>query len=198
MAEVTCRFIEHVGWRARIIALWDNCPKGYSHSGRVVVDEIMDPKANPKAEGGLDKYADHPGWDTMTCDKCGEAPPNPEEVKRAFGWKRFFPTETGKPEIGDMFWLPCRSMLYGGKCFNWDNCEGKHLHVLLPDGHEWDVDGRAKNCTMKDDRSHRCWVREGDPPNVTAGKTGHTCSAGAGSIATGKWHGFLRGGKLIG
>jgi len=195
MAELQCRLIEPVGWRARIIALWDGeCSNGGKlHSGRVVVDEIGDPAANPECGGMLQKYADDPRW-AMQCGRCGADAP--ADVKRSFGWRRFYDTTSGKPEPGDMFWVPCTSITTEWGCFHWDNCEGQHLHVVLPNGDEWDVDGRASNCTMPDDKTHRCWVREGDPPNVTAGKSGHTCSAGAGSIASGGWHGFLRDGKL--
>jgi hypothetical protein len=193
---VDCQYIEPVGWRARIIALWDGgCANGWGgHSSRVVVDEINDPDADPSTKGALERYADDPRWASMTCERCGAAAP--AEVKRAFGWKRFYDTESGAPEPGDMFWIPCWPKVHYGDCFEWDNCEGRHLHVILPNGVEWDVDGRARNCTLPKDRTHRCWVRDGDPPNVTAGKTGHTCSAGAGSIAAGSYHGFLRGGKL--
>jgi hypothetical protein len=78
----------------------------------------------------------------------------------------------------------------------WDNCDGRHLNVVLPNGTDWDVDARATNCTMPNDRNHRCWVRRGDPPDVTVDKNGHTCAAGAGSIAVTGYHGFLHAGKL--
>lgn len=70
-------------------------------------------------------------------------------------------------------------------------------HYAGPDGHDWMIDGRASNCTMPDDDVHRCWVRHGEPPNLTVDKNGHTCAAGAGSIQTPKWHGFLRNGELV-
>ena len=79
---------------------------------------------------------------------------------------------------------------------SWDNCDGQHLHVVLPNGHHWDVDGRASNCTLPQDRTHRCWIRHGEPPLITVDKSGHTCNAGAGSILSGDYHGFLRGGEL--
>jgi hypothetical protein len=51
---------------------------------------------------------------------------------------------------------------------------------------------------MKDDNIHRCWVRHGRPEDGTlhVDKAGNTCRAGAGSIDTGKWHGFLHNGEL--
>lgn len=75
--------------------------------------------------------------------------------------------------------------------------DGRTLVVKLPHGHEWIVDGQASNCTMPNDHEHKCWVRHGEAPSITVDKNGHTCAAGAGSIATPNYHGFLRGGKLL-
>lgn len=79
--------------------------------------------------------------------------------------------------------------------------DGHSLHVICPDGSEWCIDGRASNCTMKEDsgpygQAHRCWIRHGTPPNVTVDKAGKTCAAGAGSIAVPGYHGFLRNGEF--
>lgn len=62
---------------------------------------------------------------------------------------------------------------------------------------QWYIDSRANNCTMKDDWTHRCWVRRGtfgDPLHID--KDGLTCAAGAGSIQNAGWHGFLHEGVL--
>jgi len=75
--------------------------------------------------------------------------------------------------------------------------DGHCLMVRCPDGHDWCVDGPASNCTMPDDTIHKCWVRHGTPPNITVDKNGNTCAAGAGSIQTRSWHGFLRNGVLL-
>jgi len=85
----------------------------------------------------------------------------------------------------------------GGPWMGGDPPDG-WLAVRLPNGHDWMPDTRARNCTMPEDNAHRCWVREGEPPNVTVTKNGPTCGAGAGSIGSGSYHGFLRGGVLIG
>lgn len=76
----------------------------------------------------------------------------------------------------------------------WVGPDGRALMVICPDGKTWHIDSTAKNCTRKEDKRHKCWVREGVPPMITVGKNGDTCSAGAGSIDTGTWHGFLRQG----
>lgn len=89
----------------------------------------------------------------------------------------------------DAWWLPD---VYRGD-------DGICLMVRCPDGHDWMVDSRASNCGLPNDNEHHCWVRHGDPREcrVTVDKNGRTCNAGAGSIGTPNWHGFLRAGQLV-
>lgn len=89
----------------------------------------------------------------------------------------------------DVWWMPD----------GWKGPDGIALMVRCPGGHDWHVDSRASNCGSPDDDVHACWVRHGDPREcrVTVDKNGNTCSAGAGSIATPNWHGFLRDGQLV-
>jgi hypothetical protein len=86
--------------------------------------------------------------------------------------------------------------------------EGKCLAVMLPSRNVWLIDSDAKNCTDKEDfqrGGHKCWIRHGAPPLVTVDKRAgvegasaeKTCGAGAGSIQSGEYHGFLRGGFLV-
>lgn len=79
-----------------------------------------------------------------------------------------------------------------------DGYKGSDDHALMvrTPGGDWAVDSRAPNCTLPHDNEHRCWVRHGTPPDITVDKNDTTCSAGAGSIAVGKYHGFLRDGYL--
>lgn len=83
---------------------------------------------------------------------------------------------------------------------DWCGPDGKCLIVKLPNGSDWMIDSTASNCTLPGERTHRCWVRHGVPPNITVDKNGHTCGAGAGSIMSGEgeknYHGFLRNGWL--
>lgn len=74
--------------------------------------------------------------------------------------------------------------------------DGRSIICKVPVNHEWQIDGPCSNCTRKNE-PHKCWVRHGDPPNLTVDKNGDTCSAGAGSILTPQWHGFLRNGELV-
>ena len=82
----------------------------------------------------------------------------------------------------------------------WRGPDDRCLVVKCPDGHNWMIDDQASNCTMKEDKIHKCWVRHGVPPQITVDKITNgddrTCNAGAGSIQTPKWHGFLTNGIL--
>jgi len=100
----------------------------------------------------------------------------------------------GGPKPGDMFYV---TFAGDGRCRTHEPPCARHLYVVTPDGHWWDIDGRASNCTLKEDKAHRCWVRHGDPPHLTVDKNGLTCAAGAGSIQTDRWYGFLRDGHLV-
>jgi hypothetical protein len=93
----------------------------------------------------------------------------------------------------DAWWMPS-----GGTFGRGRGADGIFLIVRCPNGRDWHVDGRASNCGLPDDVTHRCWVRHGDPrqANVTVDKNGATCSAGAGSIQAGDYHGFLQNGVL--
>lgn len=83
----------------------------------------------------------------------------------------------------------------------WKGPDGRALIVVLPTGpgmlHHWHIDGSASNCDQPD-REHHCWVRTGEPPNITVGKgaPGESCTAGAGSIGVPGYHGFLRNGAF--
>lgn len=107
---------------------------------------------------------------------------------------------------------------------NWVGPDGMAIIVMVPEHHPWQPDSQASNCTRKcpwrdDDarqrhreheqhhsdqcdprfENHKCWVRVGDPRHpetLHVSKDGETCDAGAGSILTPEWHGFLRYGVL--
>lgn len=182
--------------------MWDGtCGTSNLHCARWDVGPAVD-----DSPASID-YDDRTG---VACDHCGESVPwdapdvpcdcEPDCTEttpplRRFGSSRtIYDTEDGRLHPGDMrLGVPYleREHWCSGR---WTNCDGRHLYAILPNGHEWDVDSRANNCDMPDDFTHRCWVREGEPPLVTAGKSGHTCTAGGGSILAGDYHGFLRNG----
>lgn len=127
---------------------------------------------------------------------CGRAGCGDREIVL---WRRLDTGEIGDKEsfpAGAMWFAPWYTDVYVG-------LDGRCLVVRTPGG-EWIVDSEASNCTRKGDKTHRCWLRHGEAPDVTVDKDGpNTCAAGAGSILMTKaggcqadYHGFLRGGYL--
>lgn len=200
----------------------NECPHG--HPKRLYLDECPNSygRGKPGIHNAYTAIGDKPGDDYRSfgseqdypedmwpkkcshCDK--EVPQTAAEptlvgqegiflVKQVFT-DRLYDNPSGEPEPGDVFYLRSHDP---GDCHYWDNCDGMHLKGICPNGDSWDMDSRAANCTMKSDKNHRCWVRHGSPENGTidVGKNGNTCAAGAGSIQTEGWHGFLRNGDWI-
>lgn len=111
-------------------------------------------------------------------------------------------SDTGEEIIGPLINAAPGAMWYADWMLevddNWNYAgpDGHCLVVRCPNGSDWMIDGRASNCTLPNDKNHKCWVRHGTPPNITVDKNGLTCSAGAGSIMAGDYHGFLRNGQF--
>jgi len=78
----------------------------------------------------------------------------------------------------------------------WVGDDGRAIICMVPKRHEWNIDGPCSNCNRPNE-PHHCWVRHGEPPNLTVDKNGNTCPVGGGSILTKDWHGFLRNGELV-
>lgn len=119
------------------------------------------------------------------------------------GWTRWQPRYR-RADTGEIF--ACLAAVPPGGMWDADwmhdcigpNTDGRVLVVKLPNGNDWIIDSRASNCTLPNDDNHRWWVRHGEPPNITVDKLGGpTCAAGAGSILSGNYHGFLRNGELV-
>lgn len=127
------------------------------------------------------------------CKYCGIKSKEGEEIKTRLIIGRVYDTPSGNLEPGNLFWntwIPENTF--------WDNHKGPHLMCILPNNDQWNIDSRASNCGSPNDRNHRCWIRHGDPElgNIHVDKNGLTCTAGAGSIDMGGWHGFLHNGEL--
>lgn len=194
--RIRCFLIEHTGRVRHYLQSYnfEKCPArehGY-HSASAAGD------TGPMSEDGIhhllsaDLYPDDPRWPT-TC-KCGYVftAEDSRNVCTDSIWRR---VDTGEElelkdvPAGAMWFSPWHDRFYTPQL---EHC----LCVKLPDGTEWCIDGRATNCTLPGNTEHHCWVIEGTPPDITAGKAGPTCSAGAGSIQTHGYHGFLRNGWL--
>lgn len=212
------RFIHEVGTRAWLRVYWDDhkgekplntCPNSWGHGKAGYHDARIFLKDSDKLEDWdfAGKVADYSRSQfPQKCDHCGAPTPfdTPPHTWNSDGihltlqvfCKQVYNTASGDQEPGDLFFADWYHPEETDSCLYWDNCKGPHLMCVLPNGHHWDIDSRASNCDMKNDRLHRCWVRTGEPPNVDVGKGGLTCGAGAGSIAVPGWHGFLRNGVL--
>lgn len=147
------------------------------------------------------EYAGDERWPT-TCAACGRLftdddrwQVQQEPIYGAADGRHWPQRDLPPGAMYDAEWLPD----------SWKGSDGIGLTVILPDNTPWHVDSRASNCTMKETDPtfslHKCWVRTGDPrsdpPVVTVSKAGPTCAAGAGSIASPGYHGFLTDGALI-
>lgn len=211
---IQTRYIEHIGTVASLRIYWHelrdgknvNCPAGGSyHDARFEIAR-SDNKWDEKLGGTLEDHRDDPRW-PVKCDGCGKlAPLAPYEnsleiVTHQIFRRKLFNTKSGEPEPGDLYyvdygcWEDDRQYCVSG----WSNCSGKHLHCVLPNKTTWDIDSRASNCTRREDKTHRCWVRHGIPEKgeiIHVDKNGNTCQAGAGSIAVTGFHGFLHNGIL--
>jgi len=210
----TC-FSAHVDFEDEPENAPGGCPNSWGTGKPGSTHNAYAPLGETEELGAWDRWGkaeDHAtGWPTA-CEHCGA--PVPEvpallrvgdvapHVRRQVFVKRLYDTPSGRPEPGSLYWVPCYSAEHPGEGCFWANCPGRHLHVVLPNGHDWDIDSRASNCARPDDRKHRCWVRTGDPERgkVDVGKGGRgaeTCPAGGGSIGVPGYHGFLRNGVLV-
>lgn len=180
-------------YRATVRSGQEDCPVlGYHHTTsllfRVDYPENMS-QSSRQAEARYDWPAhDDPRWPSMC--PCGY------EFTDADPHQRWTEPELRRSDTGELVTL--RSAPDGAM---WDafwlgrkGPDGLSVAVRCPGGHEWTIDERARNCTLRDDDVHRCWVRHGKVPWLTVDKNGLTCGAGAGSIQTPNYHGFLREG----
>jgi len=144
---------------------------------------------------------DDPRWPTV-CSKCQMPFIDGQDPKQVF-------TEVLYGDAAGNTWtqreLPPGAIWEAKWMGDWAriNGSGPTLVIKLPGGHEWTPGGQASNCGRKGEPlgSHDCWCVHGTAPALTIDKNPEpgrtTCTAGAGSIASRNWHGFLRDGKLV-
>lgn len=146
-----------------------------------------------------------PRW-PLECEACG-TPFSSVDPFQLFGEQIYRRLDTGEETtlraapagaVWNAWWIADRRSAEQRGCGFAVGPDGRSLVVRLPDGHDWMIDSRARNCTKRDDAAHFCWVRHGRPEDGTlhVDKNGNTCAAAGGSIDTGKWHGFLHNGIL--
>lgn len=197
--EVPLRFLKEVGTIAYVYAYWKTdggCGGMESLYHSAEREFARTDKPRDEELGGPDEQIPTDNLPTV-CKRCGAVRPEHEIDRRLFR-KPLREAPDGmvvlEPAPGDCYYVEHKYTV----C-EWDNCDDDHLTIVCPDGAWWDTCSRANNCTMKNDRTHRCWVIHGDPrkgERPTSDKNGHTCAAGAGSIQTARYHGFLVNGVL--
>lgn len=142
---------------------------------------------------GADEYAGDSRWPAHCT--CGE-PFHAGDERQVFTERIYRRMDTGDE-------LTLRDAgpgaMWDAPWYPWKGADGRSLVIVCPDGRQWSIDSRATNCTLPYDSEHRCWLRTGEPPRVTVGKSApgqRTCGAGGGSIDTGSYHGFLVDGRF--
>lgn len=196
-----CFLIEPNGEVVQHVMVYiEGCRNGEYHRAEMAIRvEWKDPNADTRITLTDDDLKIVPQF--LLCEKCGQQL-STENMSRgaAARWRRI---DTGEVKnhihefsVGAMWratWYKSeKNGLYG---WDWDNATEPPLIVLTPGG-DWNIDSRASNCTLPNERLHRCWVRHGAPPTITVDKNGSTCRAGGGSIMCGNYHGFLQNGFL--
>lgn len=196
-----------------------SCPlTGSYHNAQVPIEDSLNPENRSDEPAIREMYKDQ--WPAK-CN-CGYIF-SEEDPKQIFSQNQYI-DEAGKVytlnsapvgAIWDATWFHEMDEYRGP--------DGLSLVCKTPGG-DWMMDGRASNCdsscktcgvpykdhknvgsdtvkdnscdTYEDYKPHKCWVRHGEPPNLTVDKNGVTCGAGAGSILQKNYHGFLTNGEL--
>lgn len=173
------------------------CPVNGYHNAMVDVGEgreVADANGDWVSEKKLEGFFGDPRWPTHCA--CGYAF-SENDTRQLFSSHIYRRTDTGEemtlrdaPEgaMWDATWFHDVPF--------WCGEDGRAIICRVPKKHDWHIDGPCSNCTRPNE-PHKCWVRHGEPPNLTVDKNGNTCSAGGGSILTADWHGFLRNGELV-
>lgn len=163
------------------------------HDADVVIGQITASEVSDTS--GDDMPHDDPRWPLVCSCGYGFAETDEWQFNRIPLYRR---SDNGelitlrRAPVGAMWFAPWMS-----DNPEWQGPDGQTLVVQLPGNHGWIVDSRCSNCGSPQDNVHKCWVRHGVPPDITVDKNGHTCNAGAGSIAIPGWHGFLQNGYLV-
>ena len=194
--RIRCFVIEPAARYTPTIGVMEDgeCPgRGGLHSARVGLEE-RDVEWNDETPCP-DLWDDSLPWPTH-CEHCGYA--FTSAANRHSGADRKYRRADGEgEEFGLRDAAPgalWRTPIYeDSPAFR--GLDGESWWCMTPGG-VWHMDGRASNCTMRNDDVHKCWVRTGTAPDFHVDKNGNTCSAGAGSILCGGYHGFLHHGYL--
>ena len=189
------RLATEIGTRISLRIYWDGqCKKGSYHNAMKFLFDVLQSVKDGIYGGSEEDYPEE-AWPTH-CSDCGCEVPK-ENIKKQVFNKRLYDTPDGTLHEGDLFWAD-----WYPENMYWDNHKGPMLMAMLPNGGQWNIDSRASNCAKPNDRTHRCWIRHGEPPNIHVDTNGNWCGAGGGSIGYGTpgeptyYHGFLHNGEF--
>jgi hypothetical protein len=164
------------------------------HDAHVAIGDEDEPPCPDGLVGQANDDFPHtdPRW-PKACEKCGY------EFQADDYWQHNRLHLYERADTGEQFTLrmptPPPGAMWDATWWPHKHPDGMWLMVILPNGHEWAIDGPATNCNLPD-KKHQCWHRTGKPPMITVGQG--ECKVGAGSIANGQgaehYHGFLRNG----
>jgi hypothetical protein len=186
MAEIECFMLEPTTrerrWlrRYRSVVAEDPCSSlpGLSyHNARVLLDEVEAPGV---PTGGDSWPHDDPRWPTRCA--CGY------QFVEADAWQLFTERLFRRLDTGEEVVLreaPAGAMWYADWLRFWTGPDGRCLCVMLPDGHEWVIDGPSTDGGS--------WTREGTPPKVTVRPSIGRQRKDGGWV----YHAFLTEGKLV-
>lgn len=207
MSEVQCIFLEETELQRHVARAYE----GYGEEGQCTtsgivfhnVEKIIDIVPCVRVVTGENpwdwRYSEPPVYtgpdllEAMTHCSCGHEFKKPSKIYQ--GFLLFKRSDNG--ELCTIHESPEGSMWYADWYIRpgiWTGPDSRILIAKCPGGHDWNIDSRASNCALPQDNEHRCWTREGTPPNITVSKSGKTCAAGGGSIQTSNYHGHLHGG----
>jgi hypothetical protein len=204
MASVKCFYLVETGELKRYLRRYADgpCPNNSGHYHNAMVDfDSVHHEPNTVIELDDKDGAPHNN-DSRWPRKCACGYEFLDENYQVFVERVYERTDTGERMI--LRDAPPGAMYNAWWTFDgWKGKDGLSLVVKTPDGHDWMIDSQASNCTLKGDRTHKCWIRHGTIPNITVSKqvpgvnADTTCAAGGGSIVTPKFHGFLRNGEFV-
>jgi len=189
MPNIECFLIEknEYGYLRAVFSNHDKCeyPGNYNYHRSEIVGTEQFSELNSLALSNLAHNSPLPickcGFQFTIADYYGGGLYHP--------WHRVDNNEPSDQSVpGAMWW---------GESYSFNTPEGTQALFVETPGGPWCIDSRASNCTKPEDNEHRCWIRHGEVPKITVDKNGNTCSAGAGSIQAGNYHGFLRDGILV-
>jgi len=191
--------------RYRSLAEGEKCTGKFSfHNAETLIGRFAVIKGGPDGRGNhynaspeASEYAEDPRWPTH-CSGCGfEFSPDDQWQVNC---ETIYLSKDRPDEEFTLKYPRTPGMMWNAWWMSdvWRGQDGRCLIVVTPDAYEWTIDGPCNNCTMPDDRTHKCWCRHGEVPSITVDKSPNpgetTCSAGGGSIQTPGYHGFLRNG----